>query len=251
VTGLPMLLQGQQGKAPDTVGGMTILNNNGTAVLRRIARLFDSCITEPHIGRYYDWLMAHEDDESLKGDYLIDARGSSALVERDLQNQEMPQILQMCLNPLFEKSPKRAMDEYLKSRRFDPKMFDLTDEEKAAVASRQQPEDPRIAAAKIAAITAKEIAGIKDATEQKKIEVQSADNQMDAKVALERINADMDRAMSGDGTTRDTALQKIKADLAAITLKLQVQRELDPGPQVMTPPSEPRGKAPPGRAFQQ
>src|SRR6185295_15065825 len=51
-TGLPMLLQGQQGKAPDTVGGMTLLNNNAAAVLRRLARTFDDNITEPHIRRY-------------------------------------------------------------------------------------------------------------------------------------------------------------------------------------------------------
>jgi hypothetical protein len=248
VTGLPMLLQGQQGKAPDTVGGMTILNNNGTAVLRRIARLFDSCITEPHIGRYYDWLMAHEEDESLKGDYLIDARGSSALVERDLQNQEMPQILQMCLNPLFEKSPKRAMDEYLKSRRFDPKMFDLTDEEKAEIANRPQPEDPRIAAAKIASKTQYEIAGMKDATEQKKIDVQSADNQMDAKVALEKINADMDKAMTGDATTRETNLAQIKKDLSSLVIKLQAQDRQNR--QLVTPPTEPAGTAPAGQAYE-
>jgi hypothetical protein len=141
------------------------------------------------------------------------------------------------------------MDEYLKSRRFDPKMFDLTDEEKAEIANRPQPEDPRIAAAKIASMTALKVAGIKDTTEQKKIEVTSADNQMDAKVALEKINAEMDKAMSGDGTTRDTALQKIKADLAAITLKLQVQKELAPGPQVATPSSEPPQRAPNGQAF--
>lgn len=251
VTGLPMLLQGQQGKAPDTVGGMTILNNNGTAVLRRIARLFDSCITEPHITRYYDWMMAYEEDDSLKGEFVIDARGSSALVERDLQNQEMPQILQMCLNPLFEKSPKRAMDEYLKSRRFDPKMFDLTDEEKAELASRQPPPDPRIQAAEIASKTALEIAGMKKDTEDKRIEVSSADNQMDAKVALEDIAARLEIATSGNATTRETSLAQIKKDLAAITMKLSVQKELAPGPQVATPASEPPQRAKKGQAFAQ
>lgn len=244
VTGLPMLLQGQQGKAPDTVGGMTILNNNGTAVLRRIARLFDSCITEPHIGRYYDWLMAHEEDDSLKGDFLIDARGSSALVERDLQNQEMPQILQMCLNPAFEKSPKRAMDEYLKSRRFDPKMFDLTDEEKKELASRQQPEAPQVTAAKIARETQLEIAGLKDKTENRRID-------MNAKTDIERISADMDKAMQGDATTRDSTLQKIKADLAKVVLTLRQQAELAPGPQVARPAAEPPQHAPNGQAFAQ
>jgi hypothetical protein len=67
-TGLPMLLQGQLGKAPDTVGGMTMLNNNASAVLRRLARTFDDCVTEPHIRRYYAWLLQYgEDDE--KGDF--------------------------------------------------------------------------------------------------------------------------------------------------------------------------------------
>jgi hypothetical protein len=170
------------------------------------------------------------------------------LVERDLQNQEMPQILNMCLNPLFEKSPKRAMDEYLKSRRFDPKMFDLTDEEKAEIANRPQPEDPRIAAAKIASKTQYEIAGMKDATEQKKIEVQSADNQMDAKVALEKINGEMDRAMQGDATTRETNLAQIKKDLSSLVIKLQAQDRQNR--QLVTPPTEPAGVAPDGQAYQ-
>ena len=78
VTGMPMLLQGQQGKAPETVGGMQILNNNGTTVLRRIARNFDDRVTEPHIGRYYEYLLLHGPDD-CKGDFTIDARGSSAL----------------------------------------------------------------------------------------------------------------------------------------------------------------------------
>lgn len=240
ITGLPMLLQGQQGKAPDTVGGMTILNNNGTAVLRRIARLFDSCITEPHIGRYYDWLMAHEKDASLKGDFLIDARGSSALVERDLQNQEMPQILTMCLNPVFEKSPKRAMNEYLKSRRFDPKMFDLTDEEKEAIANRPQPKDPRIEAAEINRKTQLEIAGMRDKTENKRVD-------MDARVSLEEINARLDIAMQGDATSRDTNLSQIKKDLAALVLKLKAQEQAQR--QMVEPPTEPAGRAPAGMAY--
>ena len=37
---------------------MTMLMNNASVVLRRIARTFDDNITTPHIRRYYDWLMS-------------------------------------------------------------------------------------------------------------------------------------------------------------------------------------------------
>lgn len=120
ITGLPQLMQGNQGSAPDTVGGMTILNNNANVVLRRIARAFDINITIPHIQRYYDWLITHEGADT---DYKIVARGSSTLVERDLQNQAILQMGQMVLNPAFGVRPDLWMEEYLKSLKFDPKRF--------------------------------------------------------------------------------------------------------------------------------
>lgn len=129
-TGLPMLLQGQQGSAPDTVGGMTILNNNGSTVLRRIARLFDDCITERHIRRYYYWLLMSEGNDDAKGDFQIDARGSTALVERDIQNQALNNLA-----PLFMQHPDvhkgRLAEELAKANRLDPKRFMMTDAEKA------------------------------------------------------------------------------------------------------------------------
>ena len=64
VTGLPALMQGQGTNAPDTVGGMVMLQNNAGTVLRRIARLFDDRVTEPHIRRYYEWLMLFGEDHA-------------------------------------------------------------------------------------------------------------------------------------------------------------------------------------------
>ncbi|MCK5601933.1 hypothetical protein KAR91_08695, partial [Candidatus Pacearchaeota archaeon] len=40
-TGISFLLQGQQGSAPDTFGGTQIMHNNASALLRRIARIYD------------------------------------------------------------------------------------------------------------------------------------------------------------------------------------------------------------------
>lgn len=269
VTGMPMLMQGQQGKAPDTVGGMTILNNNANAVLRRIARLFDSCITEPHIRRYYTWLMEYSEDDDEKGDFQIVARGSTALVERDIQNQEMVNILQLCANPIYKKNPAKAMDEYLKSRRFDPEAFDYTEEELKAMAEQKPPEDPRVTAAKItaeAAVKREELESQQAADhaaaqarlemERQRFEAAEADKDRTLKEMTLEIEQQLHTAKLTSEERRDLERQKVL--LASLTLKLQTQRDLSlaghtvslaQGRQAMTPPTEPAGQAAPGKAF--
>ena len=75
MTGINFLLQGQQGSAPDTVGGMELLHRNASSLLRRIARLFDENVTERHIKRYHEWLLLYGKDDE-KCDLQIQAIGS-------------------------------------------------------------------------------------------------------------------------------------------------------------------------------
>ena len=120
--GLPMLMQGQQGKSPDTVGGMQILNENAHTVLRRLARNLDNLVTEPHIRRYYEWILLYG-PENAQGDCMIDAQGSSALVERTIQNQAIVQLGQFAMSPIFGVDPKKWFTEMLKAQRLDPHRF--------------------------------------------------------------------------------------------------------------------------------
>ena len=273
ITGLPMILQGQQGQAPDTVGGMQLLANNASSVLRRLARTFDDTITEPFIRSMYNWLMMYSDDDSIKGDYIIDARGSTSLVERDIQNTEIAQMGQLVLNPAFGLSPDKWIKEYLRSRRFDPAKFEMSDEEKQALAQQQQPVAPQVQAAQIRA-----------ETDLKKTEMQA--NMQMQKI---KVDTDRDRAYVEAETQRTTnefqsrreelmvrrelemlryanqqkvTLDQIKSDMAQTAAKLRVQKELSAlghtvamkkhvTPQAMTPPTEPAGRAPNGQAFQQ
>jgi hypothetical protein len=120
--GLPMLMQGQQGKSPDTVGGMQILNENAHTVLRRLARNLDNLVTEPHIRRYYEWILLYGPEEA-QGDFMVDAQGSSALVERGIQNQAIMQLGEFAMNPAFGIDPKKWFTEMLKAQRLDPSRF--------------------------------------------------------------------------------------------------------------------------------
>lgn len=143
-TGMPAMLQGIRGDAPNTLGGMQMQNNNATSVLRRLAKRFDDYMTRPHIQRYFDWMMTYSGDESIKGDFQIDVRASSALVERDAQQQFLMTLLQVSANPIYELDPAKLAAELCKGQRLDPANFQLTDQQKAQRA--QQGQDPTLQA---------------------------------------------------------------------------------------------------------
>jgi hypothetical protein len=217
ITGLPLMLQGQQGKAPETVGGMTMLNNNASTVMRRIARTYDDCVTEPHIRRYYQWLLLDPTvPENEKGDYKIIARGSSALVERDLQNQTIAQMGAMVVNPAFGIDPKRWVAEFFKAQRLDPRLFQYTEDELKQLAQAQQPQkDPAVAVAEMRANV-----------ELQKHQLDLQDAQAERQFKLQMAQIERETAMLKLANERNITLDKIKADLAKVAATDRTKREL-------------------------
>jgi hypothetical protein len=235
VTGLPMLLQGQQGSAPETVGGMTMLNNNASTVMRRIARTFDDRVTRPHIRRYYEFLLTYGEDEEEKGDFQIDARGSSSLVERDLQNQFLAQSLQLSLDPRYEINPARALKEYLQSQRIDVRKLEYTEEEKAqqAEAAKQQPQDPRQitaeASLQVAQIRSKaevDKANAQIQSDQTETQLRMQDAREDRQFRLQELTLNREIKMLELANSQKISLDKIKAQLADTAMKEKNKREM-------------------------
>lgn len=248
ITGMPAIMQGQQGNAPDTVGGMQILNNNASTVLRRIARLWDDLITEPHIRRKYAYLLMYGPDDEEKGDFAINARGSSALVERDIENQEIAQMAGIVTNPIFGIDPKKWASEYLKSRRLDPRAFQYDDEEwqKVVESLGQKPPDPRI---EIAQMNAELSTQLKQAEWEFKAQEAERDRALEA--AMKEIDVWMEQ-QSQTGT-REIELDKIRERMQSLREKLAMQERLSVmslgARQATTPPTEPAGRAPAGQAY--
>lgn len=105
---IPKLAQGEKDGTPDTLGGMTILMNSANVVLRRLVKQFDDMITRPHIRRYYDYNMMYNPKPEIKGDFDVDARGSSALVVKDQQNEALVKMLSLGGNPVYGHMLKTA-----------------------------------------------------------------------------------------------------------------------------------------------
>jgi hypothetical protein len=265
ITGLPMMLQGQQGNAPDTVGGMTMLQNNAGTIRRNIARNFDDRVTVPHITRYYEWIMLYG-DEQLKGDFNIEARGSTVLFERDAQHQAIMQLGALVMNPAFQINPAKWIDEAFKAQRLDSKRFKFTEEEikqMQAQAQQNQPQDPKVAGqievAKVRAAAEMDKAKFLQSTDMAEMEVKETIVMQELKFKAQQAEIDRQHEIQMKQMERDMKIMElsqstqisvatIKSQLAQTAQKLNVQTQLSK--QVLTPPTEPAGRAPNGQAYQ-
>jgi hypothetical protein len=101
-TNLPMIAQGERGAMPEqTATGMSMLMNAANTVLRRMVKSFDDQVTKPLITGFYDWNMQFNDSDEIKGDFTIDARGSSSLMVKELQTQQLMQFVNFYAHPAF------------------------------------------------------------------------------------------------------------------------------------------------------
>ena len=150
-TGIPAIFQGEAQKVPETLGATNIIVNSANIGLRRRAILFDE-LTDAHITRYYHYNMQYHPDESIKGDYQVDAIASRVLLERDQQTQDIVQLFQLKADPDVRRRVDwdKAIKMFNKNRRLDLLKSD-EDVKKAKQEEQdaQAPPDPRIAAAKI------------------------------------------------------------------------------------------------------
>ncbi len=91
-TSLPVIEQrGDEGQShvTRTAMGMAMLMNAVNVVFRRVVKNFDDDMTVPNINRMYDWNMQFNRKGQIKGDFEVDARGSSVLLVREIQAQNL------------------------------------------------------------------------------------------------------------------------------------------------------------------
>lgn len=79
----------QDSQVTKTSSGMAMLMNSTDVMMRRVVRNIDDDMTVPNVRRIYHWLMQHSPKGEIKGDYEVDARGSSVLLVRELQQQNL------------------------------------------------------------------------------------------------------------------------------------------------------------------
>lgn len=148
--GVPMISQGEQGQVTPTLGGMSMLMNAANAVRRQQVKEYDDNITKPMIRRFYNWNMQFGEDAAIKGDFEVQARGTSALLVKEIQTAQLTQILdKYTQNPTFAPmfKPYEAMKTLFQSMHIDnAKVLRSQEEYDAAIKQQQEAgqQDPQL-----------------------------------------------------------------------------------------------------------
>lgn len=97
-TGIPRYMTGDAatGGAGRTASGLSMLMSNAGKTIKGVISSIDR-VLEPAIERLYVYNMQFLDDPDLKGDLKIVARGATALVMKEQQQQRVNEVFQMCL----------------------------------------------------------------------------------------------------------------------------------------------------------
>lgn len=228
-TGTPMMAQGQQGSAPETVGGMQLLMNSSNVVTRRLVKQFDDYVTRKHIRRYYDFNMAYSDKEEIKGDFQVDARGSGALMVRDVQNQAYMNLLAAGGSPQYAPfvNPQQLFERALRAQHIDPRdiMFSQ-DKIDQNLKSAQQQVDPRVQAAQInadARMKQAEAVANGRATETEVLREAEVENR---RLRMLELQLKHDLAILEMANTKQLTIDQIKAQLANTAITARTKKEL-------------------------
>jgi len=75
-----------------------MLFSAANTVLKSVVKNIDDFLTSPLLTSYYNFIMQFGYDDSVKGDMQVYARGSSALIAKEIRSQRLMQFLQMTTN---------------------------------------------------------------------------------------------------------------------------------------------------------
>lgn len=224
-TSMPQLLGGEKGNSPppETLGGMQILQGNAQGPLRFRIKRWDDKVTKGQIPRHYDWQMEYSKKADIKGDFEVEARGATYLLDRDITAQATLQMDAISNNPRYipHLDTRKELEERLRAMHIDPGMvtkpIEQVDAEAKEAAKQPPPQDPRIAAAEMN-LQAKQM-DLQDADKQRQFE--AARNQQEMAHASEQLQynrlreeSEREIALTDNAIERETTLLKLDTSTA-------------------------------------
>jgi hypothetical protein len=216
-TALPQIAQGEQGSATDTASGMSMLMNSANTMLRRVVKNFDDDVTRPFIKRMYDWNMQFNPKEDVKGDFCIDARGTSSLLVKEQQAVNLMNLMNISASPLLEPLTNTAAlyRKVVSSMQIEADEIVKSTEEIELETQNMQKQMEAQQQAMMQAQQAQQQAPAGDPLAQQKLELEAQKMQMDAQLKGAQIQAQTQKLQLDQqkmASDRELDLAKMAAD---------------------------------------
>jgi len=132
---IPLVAEGESAQhQTQTASGLEMLLNSHAIIMRRAVKNWDDDITVPLIGRFYDFNMQFNEREEIKGDYVVEARGSSSLLLKETQARNILNLANFAQSPLLQMwfKFKAIADKLANTMQMDADEFVKTEEEYGA-----------------------------------------------------------------------------------------------------------------------
>lgn len=205
LTGVTRVEKSQQmnDNAPLTLGATQIQQNNSSVTRRSQARRYDDQITDTLVTRFYDYFMQFEEDDDIKAAMVIEARGSTILLAKELQASNLITFFQMTQGGTIDGVKALPLLRAIATSMQHPDgQFIETDEvmqqREEEAANQEQPQDPTVVA------------------EARKADIAEANVELaQAKLKLESQIAEAEFALKSNAQQMEFELEYAKLDAKA------------------------------------
>lgn len=99
-SGIPRYVTGQEqtGGAMNTASGLSMMMGNAARGIKRVVKNIDFDYIEPSIDRQVEWDLLYNPGKMFRGDIRIQARGSTAMLQRESQQMRRAEALRLILS---------------------------------------------------------------------------------------------------------------------------------------------------------
>ena len=140
-TSLPSYTHGEQTKSLNkTATGISMLMGAANVALKSTIKNLDDFLVRPMIESLFHFNMQYGTNEKSKGDLKVIARGSTALIQKEVQSQRLLQFMSLLGNPEDQMLVNRPqlLKQIAESMDIDPEAFMKSEEEINAEIQQQQ-----------------------------------------------------------------------------------------------------------------
>jgi len=183
-------------------------------------------VTRPLIRRFYDFNMQFSDDETIKGDFSVKARGSSALLVKEQQAAALMQFYSILAQTGVSKGNIGILRKIAQSLHLDPDDILPSDDELEAQERQQQPQDPamlkvqaemQLQQAKLEAEMQMQQAKLEAQKEAQQIEAQLKQQELQARILEAQTQREI--AIMRMATEKEMTIEQINAKLSEAAMK--------------------------------
>ena len=222
--------------APITFGATQIFQNNASVSRRRQVRQFDDEITKSVMTREYNWHMSYDEDDDIKGAMVIDPKGSSVLMQREVNTQNLMMLLQVTGNGQVPGSKPEAILRRIESGMQMPagsvvETREETEDRQKLEAENPQ-EDPAVKVEQVKLQIEETKVKLKGEEIEARMEIDQARLQLDSEIAEAEVQLksiaderkhvrEMMKLELMDNSTAEANFAKLQSKQAEVSVKIQ------------------------------